>query len=218
MTARRILVVVGHPIPNSFGHAMADAYANAAESAGAHVRRIDLSDHDRHPRQPTQSDQLRVRDHDLSQLGHYPRNDIESLEWAEHIAIFFPQWWGTYPGVLKTWIDHTFLSGATFRYLEGHRWERLLTGRTARLVMTMDSPGLWNRLVYRDAAIVSLRRAVLGYCGIKTRQVTRVNPIKTSSIEQRNRWLANLTTAGSADGSTPGRRVHTEQTLTDAHA
>jgi NAD(P)H dehydrogenase (quinone) len=203
MNPRRILVVIGHPVPESLGHQLARSYAEAAEAAGGEVRIRDLAE--AQPASPSSRELLRVVDGDLSLLEPAVSEDIADLLWAEHLVIVFPQWWGTYPAVLKAWIDRTFLSGIAFRYGAGMRWEKLLSGRSARLVMTADTPGFYNRLVYRDAAITALRAATLGYCGIKTIGVSRFDPVKGSTLERRHQWIARMARLGETDGQIAGQ-------------
>jgi len=193
----RILVVVGHPLAGSLSHELGLRYAEAARAAGAEVRVRDLSE--RQPQNPPDRASLRSVREDRSWLEPSVAADLADLEWAQHILIVFPQWWGLYPAVLKAWIDRTFVSGATYRSTAGYRWEPLLTGRTARLIMTCDVPRFYNRLVYRDAAITALRRATLGYCGIKTIGASRFTPVKTSTPELRAKWLATAEQFGTSD-------------------
>lgn len=202
MSPRRILVVIGHPIADSFDHHLAHAYADAAAAAGAEVRVRDLSAEP--PAVPSSREQLRARPGAYEHLEPVVAADVGDLHWAEHITIVYPQWWGTYPAVLKSWIDRTFLAGDAFRYLTSPRWSKQLTGRTARLVMTMDSPGFYNLLVYRDAAVTALRSATLGYCGVKTIGVSRLGPIRDSSLERREQWLRAMAALGTTDGAVPG--------------
>lgn len=202
MSPRRILVVVGHPITGSLNHELARRYIAAAESAGGEVRVRDLAEDPISA--PDNKDLLRARAGDYGHLEASVAEDIADLHWAEHVVIFFPQWWGTYPAVLTAWIDRTFLAGDAFRYGEGVRWTKLLTGRTARLVMTHDTPGFYNLLVYRDAAVVALRSATLGYCGVRTVGVHRFSPVKGSTEQARQRWLATVAAVGERDGRVAG--------------
>ncbi|WP_159502242.1 NAD(P)H-dependent oxidoreductase, partial [Microbacterium sp. 18062] len=127
---------------------------------------------------------------------------IADVDWADHLVFFFPQWWGTYPGALKAFIDRVFVSGFAFRYRPaGRLWDKLLTGRTARIVMTMDSPRFWNRFVYRNAAETSLRRAVFGYCGIKTVGVTRFAEVRHRDAAVRTGWIAQTARLGRRDAA-----------------
>jgi NAD(P)H dehydrogenase (quinone) len=196
----RILVVIGHPIAGSLSHALARSYADAARQGGADVRVVDLA-HDAVPEHPSAHVELK-----------YPRTDADTplpaaiaaqaddVAWAHHLVFFFPQWWGSYPAALKSYIDRVFLAGFAFRYRpEGRLWDKLLTGRTARIVMTMDSPVFWNAWVYRDAAIRQLRNATLEYCGIKVRGVTRLSEVRHRSEADRARWLRGMASFGATD-------------------
>lgn len=208
---RRILVIVGTPLPDTLTHALADAYAGAARDAGAAVRVIDLA-HDPIPAHPRTRDELRAprtaADHPLDpEVARY----LDDVRWADHLVIVYPQWWGTVPAALKAFIDRVFLSGAAFRYRERSPLsERLLSGRTARIVMTMDSPRLWNRLVYRNAAETSLTRATLGYCGVKTVGVTRFSPVRFSDERGRAGWIDRVHGLGRRDATASARRAHKE--------
>lgn len=207
MTAR-ILVIVGTPLPDTLTHSLAGAYIAAARAAGAEVRVIDLA-HDPIPDHPRHRDELRAPRSDADRpLAPEVARYLDDVRWADHLVIVHPQWWGTVPAALKAFIDRVFLSGAAFRYREKSPLsERLLAGRTARVVMTMDSPRFWNRLVYRNAAETSLTRATLGYCGVRTVGVTRFTPVRFSEATTRERWIARMSALGAADAAARARRV-----------
>jgi NAD(P)H dehydrogenase (quinone) len=203
MNPRRILVIIGHPIADSLSHELAHRYAVAAEAAGGEVRVRDLAVDP--AGSATTRDQLRARPDSYAHLEPSVAEDIADLHWAEHLVIVFPQWWGTYPAVLKNWIDRTFLAGDAFRYgTSAAHWDKLLTGRTARIITTHDSPGFYNLLVYRDAAVVALRTATLAYCGIKTVGVTHFSPVRTSTDQTRQKWLVTAGALGTQDGRVSG--------------
>lgn len=94
---------------------------------------------------------------------------------CDHLVIGFPLWWGAEPAMLKGWIDRLLLPGFAFRY---HRaddfWDRLLVGRSADLIMTMDTPPWYLRLVYGDAVTRRWRGQMLGFCGVKPIRVFRL--------------------------------------------
>lgn len=201
----RIVVIVGTPLPDTLNHALAASYTDAARAAGAEVRVIDLAG-EVAPAHPRTTGEVRMpRTSDDAPLDAVAARAIEDIAWAEHLVFFFPQWWGTYPGALKVFIDRVFLSGFAFRYRPtGPLWDKLLTGRTARIVMTMDSPRVWNAVMYRHAAETSLRNAVLGYCGVRTIGVTRFDQVRHRSDETRRAWIAETARLGARDA---GRRI-----------
>ncbi|MDE0547405.1 NAD(P)H-dependent oxidoreductase [Microbacterium sp. C7(2022)] len=189
----RILVVIGTPIADSLTHSLAQSYATAAREAGAQVDVIDLAT-DPIPAHPTSRNELRApRTDDDRPLDPDVADYVARVANADHLALFFPQWWGTYPAALKAFVDRVFLSGFAFRYRPtGKLWDPLLTGRTARIVMTMDSPRLWNALRYRHAAEISLKNAILSYCGIRTAGITRLAEVRHVSAATRERWVDSM--------------------------
>lgn len=197
-----ILVIIGTPLVGSFTHALAGAYVESARSRGAEVRIVDLAA-DPVPDHPARRAELRMPRTDADvPLSAEVAASIDDLRWADHVAIFFPQWWGSYPAALKAYVDRVFLSGFAFRYHDtGTGWDRLLTGRTARLVMTMDSPSWWSRWVYGDSAIRSLARATLWYCGIRVRGVTRFAALRHQAAPVRESWLAKVAQLGAKDAA-----------------
>ena len=220
---RRLLVIVGTPLPDTLTHALAESYVSSARAAGAEVRLIDLA-HDPIPDHPRTRDQLRAprvgRTDDLP-LDPDVARYLDDLFWADHIAIFHPQWWGTVPAALKAFIDRVFLSNATFRYRERSALsDRLLAGRTARIVMTMDSPRFWNRVVYRGAAEASLSRATLGYCGVRTVGIARFTPVRFSDGTARRGWIERVARHGNTDAASRrrARRPSTDDTSRPARA
>src|SRR6187200_3506296 len=92
--ARQISIIQGHPDPAGIHllHAMADAYADGAVSAGHHVRRIEVSRLD-FPLLRTQAD---------FETGPLPAplaQAQEDMRWAEHWVLVFPLWHGTMPAL-----------------------------------------------------------------------------------------------------------------------
>jgi putative NADPH-quinone reductase len=198
----RLLVVIGTPLPATLTHSLAAAHIEAARAAGADVRVIDLAN-DPIPGHPTSRAQLHVpRTDDDVPLDPDVAAYLDDVRWADRIILVFPQWWGTYPAALKAFIDRVFLSGAAFRYRERSPIsERLLAGRTARIIMTMDSPRWWNRLAYRNAAETSLKNAILRFCGLRTVGITRFTPVRFSDEPARARWVAEAARLGRVDAA-----------------
>lgn len=197
--APHLLVVLGHPRSDSLCGALADAYVAAARAEGATVtvRRLGEADFDVASREPAllrwSADQP-DREAEVEVM-------IDEVRAADHVVLVFPQWWGTYPGVLKGYVDRVFLSQFAFAYRSEHGagWRKLLTGRTGRLIMTMDSPRWWDTFKYRRAAVRSLEHAVLWFCGIRTVGVTRFPQVRTSTPQQRERWLVEAARLGRKD-------------------
>ncbi|WP_432457887.1 NAD(P)H-dependent oxidoreductase [Cellulomonas iranensis] len=193
-----VLVVVGHPLPDSFNHALARSYADAARAGGAQVRVLDLATTP-FPHDPPSRRALAAHGGTTDHLEPEVAALVEHVRWADHLVVTHPQWWGTYPAVLKAFLDRVLLAGVAFRYTKGHAPRRLLRGRTARTFMTMDSPKPWNLLAYRDAAGASLGTATLAFTGHRLVGRTTFAPVRFSTPERRERWLATAARLGRRD-------------------
>lgn len=187
---RRILILQGHPAPDSLCEGLATAYARGARESGHTVVT------------------LRLREIDFDPVLHEGYARVQPLEAgllaaqtaildADHIVIIHPTWWGGMPALLKGFLDRTLVPGFAFRYREGSPWwDKLLTGRSAHVITTMDTPPWYFRLRYGDAGVRQLKRAVLEYCGVRPLKITRIGRVKDASPERIARWLSAAYRAG----------------------
>ncbi|XID96123.1 NAD(P)H-dependent oxidoreductase [Paenibacillaceae bacterium WGS1546] len=114
----------------------------------------------------------------------------EAIRRADHLVFVYPTWWGTMPAVLKGFIDRVFPPGFDFKYRDGSPlWDKLLKGKSARLIVTMDTPSWYNRWVYWRAGHLVMKRNVLRFCGISPVRVTEMAPVKDASEQRRADWL-----------------------------
>ncbi len=119
----------------------------------------------------------------------------EAIKWAEHIVIIYPNWWSTFPALMKGFIDRTFLPGFAFKYRKGSLlWDKYLTGRSARLIITMDTPPWYYWLVYRRPGHNAMKRGILEFCGIRPVRITTIGSLKVSSEARRQHWLRKVET------------------------
>jgi putative NADPH-quinone reductase len=121
----------------------------------------------------------------------------EAVTWSQHIVFVYPTWWGGMPALLKGFLDRVFLPGFAFQYREGSRfWDRLLSGRSAHLFVTMDTPPWYYRLVYRMPGHNQMKRTILEFSGIKPVGITSFGPVRGSSQQQREKWLGLAKSCG----------------------
>ena len=191
MRKKRVLVFLGDSDneKTSCG-GFADAYERGAREAGHEVRRVNIGEmkfdpilhHGYRIIQPLEPDLLKLQD---------------DFRWAEHIALFYPNWWGTMPAILKGLFDRFYIPGFAFRFNKnGFGWHALLKGRTAHVFIAMGSSPWIQRLLFGDNSN-EIRSAILGFAGIRT-TVTKIGGMKNVSPERRARlekkflrWGAN---------------------------
>src|SRR6185295_4946423 len=118
------------------------------------------------------------------------REAVELVRWADHLVFVFPTWWGTMPALMKGFLDRVLMPGFAFQeHDEGSGWDKLLTGRSAHLLTTMDTPTWVYRWIYKAPGLNSLARATLGFCGIEPVRTTVFGVVKDSDCATRERWL-----------------------------
>lgn len=190
------LVILGHPQSNSLCGALAEAYANGATSSGTNVEVLRLGDLEFDP-------VLREREGYAgteAKLEPDLRHAQEMIARADHLVFVFPSWWGSMPALLKGFVDRAFLPGFAFKPRQDSSFpERLLAGKTARIITTLDTPSFWHALVYRAPGDNALRRATLEFCGVRPVRVTRFDRVRYSSPEIRTRWLETACSLGVRD-------------------
>lgn len=180
---KKILVILGHPRQDSLCGALAAAYAEAARAAGAELRELTLADLAFDPVLRTGYGGEQPLEPDLAAAQ-------QAILWADHLAFVYPTWWGGLPALLKGFVDRVFLPGFAFKYRKDSPWwDRLLTGRSARLLVTMDTPPWYYRWVYRMPAIHQMQKTTLEFCGIRPVKTLMLGTVIHSSPTQRAQWL-----------------------------
>ncbi len=196
----KILLILGHPNQQSFCNAILEQYAQGVQSNQAEVKILRLGNLQFNPISQGYGQPM-VLEPDLIQAQ-------QQIAWADHLVFVYPTWWGNTPAILQGFIDRTFLPGFAFQYKQDSIWwDRLLTGKTARIITTMDGTSWWHYLMHFAPGINSLKRSVLHFCGVKTVKTTIIESVRSSSLEQRQKWLEQIKNLGSRDSQSVQRRT-----------
>lgn len=187
---KKILLINGHPNKDSFNFALSEAYKKGVQKAGAKVEEIVIADLDFNPN-------LQFGYQKRMELEPDLKNAWEKIQWADHLVWIHPVWWGGLPAVTKGFIDRLFLPGMAFKYKENSVWwDKLLKGKTARIITTLDQPGWYYRLFFGRPSVNQLKKSTLGFCGVQPVKVTYIGIIKTSDEQKRKIWLEKIELLG----------------------
>jgi putative NADPH-quinone reductase len=187
---KNILILNAHPNPHSFSHSLAQSYYKGATAAGATCELVNLIDLDFDPN---------------LHGGYRKRTELEpdlirmqaAITKADHLVFVYPNWWASFPAILKGFIDRVFLPGFAFKSRENSVFiDKLLSGKTARLIVTMDSPSWYYRFFTRQPGHNAMRIGTLEFCGIKPVKITSFSPIKTANEAQLTKWLVRVEAMG----------------------
>ena len=185
---KHIAIIQGHPDAQTrhFGHALADEYAKGCEDGGHEVKRIEVA----------QLDFPLLRTKEEFEKGQPPDSITEAqntIAWADHLVIIYPLWHGTMPALLKAFLEQVLRPGFAFEYDEsGWFPKKRLTGKSARVVVTMGMPAFIFRWFFFAHGLKTLERNILGFCGIGPVKSTLIGSIEGLTERQRDDWLDEM--------------------------
>ena len=187
---KNVLIVLAHPQAKSFCSALAEAYAAGAQGAGAEVRQLNLAEIDFNPIGSGSHAQPAALEPALVQAQ-------ADIRWAGHLVFIYPIMWGTLPALLKGFLEQVFAPGFAVNFRkDSPRWDKLLKGRSARLIVTLNTPPLLYRLLFRRAGHITMKRSILEFCGIAPVKITDVGPMKNASADKREKWIQQARALG----------------------
>jgi NAD(P)H dehydrogenase (quinone) len=106
----RVLVVLAHPLKDSFAASVSRTVVSALEAKGHAVDLLDLYAENFEPRLSAAERASLTGTYDLSEIAPY----AERLKAAEALIFVFPQWWFNLPAILKGFVDRTFVPGIAY--------------------------------------------------------------------------------------------------------
>jgi putative NADPH-quinone reductase len=183
----QILIILAHPNPSSFNHALANAVRQTLSDCGHRVVFHDLCAESFDPLLPV------AEISQQSEAAPIIRRHCAELASADGIVIIHPNWWGQPPAILKGWIDRVLRPGVAYRFEPGDSGEGvpvgLLKARAALVINTSNTPGAREQAAFGDPLERIWRHCVFELCGVARFERRVFNVIVASSPEQRRAWL-----------------------------
>jgi NAD(P)H dehydrogenase (quinone) len=183
----KILVILGHPQPGSFNHALAETVVSTLKDC-----RHEVAFHDLHAEgfDPVMTAAEIPTDSSVEpEIAHH----CEELAAAEGIIVVHPNWWGQPPAILKGWIDRVVRFGVAYRFLEGDSGEGIPVGllrvRTVVVLNTSNTRPERELAMFGDLLEALWARCVFGLCGVEDVRRRSFGVVVTSTDEERAAWL-----------------------------
>lgn len=173
---KKILLVLAHD-DKSLSAALMDRYKTACATLGHQLKETKLMDMSFDP---------------ILRGGHRSEQSLEAdlqkaqadILWADEIVFFFPVWWYAVPAILKGFFDRVLNPGFAFKYREGKPLpEKLLLGKTAKLVVLSGGPSLYYALLGNPAT--KMMKTSLKFCGISPVKVLACGGIDKNLSEAK---------------------------------
>jgi NAD(P)H dehydrogenase (quinone) len=184
----KIAIIVGHSRTGTFDEALGEAYVRGANSAGHRAQLFVTSKMQFDPILREGFARPQPLEPDL-QAAH------DAILGADHLVIIFPLWLGMLPAILKGFIERVLQPDFIEPARQG-KMVKILSGKSARIVVTMGMPGLVYRWWYGAHALKSLDRNILRFAGVAPVHSTVYGDIEGVGREGRERWLREVEDMG----------------------
>ena len=133
-----ISVILAHPNPTSFNHAVAAAVTETLRKNNHDVVFHDLYKERFTPELPTREIPT------VAQLPPLIQQHCREIATVAGIIVIHPNWWGMPPAILKGWIDRVIRPCVAYEFLEGDSGQGvphgLLKAKTALVFTTSYTP------------------------------------------------------------------------------
>jgi NAD(P)H dehydrogenase (quinone) len=182
----KISIILGHPTPGSFNHAIATTARALIEAAGHTVWFHDL--HAEHFNPVPGANEYVKGSSPPPELARH----CEELLQADGFIIVHPNYWSQPPAILKGWVDRVIRQGLAYRFVPdgkgGGKPQGLLNARHALVIVTANTPEAVEIGHLGDPLESLWKKAIFGLCGVPCERLT-FTPVIASTAEQRQRWL-----------------------------
>ena len=175
----RVVVVVAHPDPNSFSHAIATTARAALTEHGHEVTVLDL--YAEEFRTAMSPDERRAYHSERPLLDPVAERHAGLVKQTEAFVFVYPTWWSTMPAILKGWLERVMVPGVGFVFDERHHVRRGLT-QTRRIVGISTYGSRWW---YVKAMHDNGRRTLLRALRLNTAVITRRSWLGLYEIDRR---------------------------------
>jgi putative NADPH-quinone reductase len=194
-----VIVLLAHPRPGSFNHALAERICDTLERAGVPVRFHDLYAEGFDPvltAEEAYTSGTRAEEFLAAEPDPLVRRHREELGAAGGLVAVHPNWWGKPPAILSGWLDRILVPGVAYRLDDaGGAPESLLSLRRLLVVNTSDTTEERERTLFGDPLDAIWRRCLAPYLGEPevSRLVLRV--LADADAAQRAAWLDDVSSA-----------------------
>jgi putative NADPH-quinone reductase len=193
MGRMKFSVILAHPTPGSFNHAIGEVVLERMRAQGAEVFYHDLYAERFDPVMPAEEIPKEAV------LAEPIERHCREAETADGIVIIHPNWWSQPPAILKGWVDRVLRPGRAYHFVTAENGEvkpvGLLKAKVGLVINTANTPQDKEVAFLGDPQAVFWEKVVFGLCGVRDVRRLVFSPVIVSTVEQRRRWLDEVRAA-----------------------
>lgn len=186
----KISLILAHPNPASFNHAIAGTALQTLQYHGHQVYWHDLYSERFDPLLP------RGELDRGAPLPEFLQDHCREVSQADGLVVVHPNWWGQPPAILKGWIDRVLRPGVAYQFLDGDDGEGvprgLLRAQAAIVFNTSNTPRPRELTVFGDPLETIWKNCIFGLCGVNNVFRKNFEVIVTSTPALREGWLREV--------------------------
>ena len=186
----RVSIILGHPTPDSFNHAIASTAIAALQANGHEVNFHDLYREGFDPVMPSSET---PKDAVLPPAIEQHCREIGE---ADGIIVIHPNWWSAPPAMLRGWVDRVLRPGRAYNFVPdgqgGAKSVGLLKAGIGLVFTTANTPHEKEVMAFGDPLETHWLKVVFGLCGVTRTQRWDFSPVIVSTPEQRRQWLRDV--------------------------
>lgn len=183
----QISLILAHPDPLSFNHAIASKVLEVLR-----LKNHDVFFHDLYKEK---FDPLLTRT-EIAKGADLPAaigQHCEEISKVDGIVIVHPNWWGQPPAILKGWVDRVIRPGVAYEFLEDDAGEGvpqgLLKAKTAIVYNTSNTESEREKSLFGDPLETIWKNCIFGLCGVYNFHRRMFGVVVTSTTDERKNWL-----------------------------
>jgi len=186
----RASVILAHPYPKSFNHALFQRVRADLEERGVSTYAHDLYAERFNPVLTTE--ELGSKRSEDPLVNRY----VEELILSDFLFFVHPNWWGQPPAIMKGYIDRVIRPPHAYDFppgaVDGDIPEGRLTGKCGIVLNTSNTPAEREAEVFGDPLARIWKDCVFAFCGIEKYYRKMFRVVAFSDQAQREQWLEEV--------------------------
>src|SRR3954468_3963517 len=187
----QVALLVAHPDPDSFTHAIAATAVAALQRGGHDVTLLDLYEEEFRPAMTL--DERLAYHGDRPILDPMVERHARIIQEAEALVFVYPTWWSTMPAILKGWLERVMVPGVGFVFDDKQRVRPGLTNVRRLVGISTYGAPRWDVSAIHDNGRRTLMRALrLNRGRVARRTWLGLYDIDKSTAESRTAFLRKV--------------------------